>query len=444
MLRDILVDLGKKMERYYERTTAENMYCLATEMFPFPRSLTGQGVRDTLSLIKRTIPFLNILEVPSGTPAFDWVVPLEWNPVEAYIITPDGRKICNFKENNLHLVGYSEPVDCEISLKDLDRHLYSLPEQPHAIPYVTSYYHRNWGFCISETERRLLVDGFYKVHIDAEFVDGNLTYGEIIIPGNTDEEVFLSTYICHPSMANNEISGPVVLTFLLDYLSKLASRRYTYRAVFIPETIGSIVYLSKNLNVMKERVKAGFNITCVGDNRAYSYLPSRAGNTLSDMVAKHVLEHTDPNFIVYDWKERGSDERQYCAPGVDLPIASMMRSKYKCYPEYHTSLDNLGDVVTKDGLFGGYLMYKRALDALECNRIIRSKILCEPQMSRRNLYPHISSVKKDTYSKNIMNILTCADGKKSLIEIADFCGLSIWELLPFVDRLMKESIIDYV
>ena len=277
------------------------MHGLAEKLFPISRSLTGNGVRETLSILNEYIKDLVLFEVPSGTQVLDWVVPKEWSIVSGHILTPSGRKICDFNENNLHIVGYSIPVDDSISLVELDKHLYSLPDQPDAIPYVTSYYAERWGFCLPHKQRMLLEEGTYKVEIDSCLFDGHLTYGELIIKGDTDKEVLISTYVCHPSMANNELSGPVVVTYLAKWLQALQSRKYTYRIIFIPETIGSITYLSKNINQMQEKVIAGFNVSCIGDNRSYSYLPSRNGKTLSDKVAKHILKWIDPDYVAYSW-----------------------------------------------------------------------------------------------------------------------------------------------
>jgi aminopeptidase-like protein len=348
----------------------------AKRLWPINRSITGEGVRETLRIIKEEVPDLEITEVPSGTRVFDWEIPKEWRVKQAYIITPSGKKICDFNSNNLHLVGYSCPINIRLNLSDLQEHLHSLPNQPNAIPYITSYYKERWGFCLTHEERQILEDGEYEVFIDSQHFDGSLTYGELFVKGDSSKEVFISTYICHPSMANNELSGPCVSTFLAKQIKILKHLRYSYRFVFIPETIGSITYLSRNIDHLKRNVFAGFNVSCVGDNRDYSYLPSRHGETISDRVAQHVLSHICPTYKRYTWCDRGSDERQYCSPGVDLPIASIMRTKYGEYDEYHTSLDDLTKVVTSEGLDGGYHALWKAIEALEKNCFPKIAVLC--------------------------------------------------------------------
>ena len=391
--------------------------------------------------IREHIPDLQIREIPTGTQVFDWEIPREWKVNNAWIITPSGEKICDFKSNNLHLVGYSVPVQRKLLLPELQRHLHSLPNQPNAIPYITSYYEERWGFCLTQNERERLVDGEYEVFVDSKLFEGSMTYGELIIPGDSSKEVFLSTYVCHPSMANNELSGPSVMTFIAKWLLSEKNRKYTYRIVFVPETIGSIAYLSGNLEDLKNNVIAGFNVSCIGDERAYSYMPSRNGDTLSDKAAKHVLTHTDANFISYEWKDRGSDERQYCAPLVDLPISGILRSKWLAYEEYHTSLDDLERVVTPKGLEGGYKALKNALEVIErhCFPIVTTP--CEPQLGRRGLYPTLSDKNTKGDIRLMMELLTWSDGTKSLIEIADICGVPVWELYSIVDVLVSNGLL---
>ena len=417
------------------------IYNFARELWPLNRSLTGDGVRETLKKIKYHLPNLNIHSIPSGTQIFDWTIPKEWVVRSAYIISPSGEKICDFSKNNLHLVGYSVPYTGNLKLSDLKKKLYSLPEQPNAIPYVTSYYEERWGFCISHNDLESLEDGEYNIKIDTELIDGELNYGELILPGKSKNEIFLSTYVCHPSMANNELSGPSVVTYLSKWLMELEKTDYTYRIIFIPETIGSIAYLSKNLEEMKKNIIAGFNVSCVGDNRTYSYIPSRKGKTLSDEIAKHVLKWIDECFSSYTWFDRGSDERQYCAPGIDLPIASILRTKYGEYPEYHTSLDNFDNVVTAEGLDGGYWAIRKALELIEKNKKFKVTVLGEPQMSKRNLYTTLSIKSDNNKVRRMMDFISLCDGETSLLNIADRLNIPAWDLYPLIDKLESLKLI---
>ena len=419
----------------------KKIYKFAQELWPINRSITGKGTKETLKLIKEHLPQLKIGSVPSGSKVFDWTVPKEWSVKEAYIITPSGEKICDFSKNNLHLVGYSIPFEGELSFDELKKNLYTLPNQPNAIPYITSYYKERWGFCLSQEQFDTLENGNYKVVIKSILFDGELNYGELLIKGKSDNEIFLSTYICHPSMANNELSGPTVVTFLAKWLQEINKTDFSYRIIFIPETIGSITYLSKNYKDMRNKIFAGFNVSCVGDDRAYSYLPSRNGKTISDKIAMHILKWIDPNFIKYSWLDRGSDERQYCAPGIDLPIASILRTKYGGYPEYHTSLDNLENVVTPKGLEGGYWAIRKAIEAIERNKKYKVTVLCEPQLGNRGLYPTLSTKSSNTDVELMMNFISFCDGQTSLLEIAESLNLPIWKLYELVDKLESHSLI---
>jgi aminopeptidase-like protein len=416
------------------------MHGLAARLFPICRSLTGDGVRQTLSIFKEHLPELVIHEIPSGTRCFDWTVPDEWNIRNAFVVDPTGKKIIDFTKCNLHVLGYSEPVDKEVSLDELQAHLHSLPDLPDAIPYVSSFYNRAWGFCISHNERQKLLEGTYRVFIDSTLEPGNLTYAELLLPGSSQQEVLVSTYVCHPSLANNELSGPVVCLQLAKWLSEMPERRYSYRFLFIPETIGSIAYISRHLEHLQKYVIAGFTITCIGDERAYSYLPSRAGDTLSDRVAQHVLKHRAPDFIRYSFLDRGSDERQYCAPGVDLPIASLMRSKYGVYPEYHTSMDDL-TLVTPKGLQGGYEVLRDCVTAIEIERRYQVTVLCEPQMGKRGLYSPLMTRGVERTVQMRMDILTYCDGKHSLLDIANLLGAPIAEIFTFAKELVTHDLL---
>jgi aminopeptidase-like protein len=419
----------------------KEIHDLCARLFNINRSITGDGVRKTLAILKEFMPDLTITEVPSGTSVFDWTIPKEWRVNDAYIVTPSGEKICSFKENNLHLVGYSVPVRKKLNLSELQDNLYSLPEQRTAIPYITSYYKERWGFCLTQEQRDALEPGEYEVFIDSELFDGSLSYGELLIPGKSHKEIFISTYICHPSMANNELSGPTVATFIAKWLLAMPLNRYTYRFVFIPESIGSIAYLSQNKDRLKSNVFAGFNVTCVGDNRDYSYLPSRNGNTISDLVSKHVLKHICPTYKKYRWTDRGSDEQQYCSPGIDLPIASIMRTKYGNYEEYHTSLDDLEHVVTPEGLEGGYTALKLALEILEENRYPKVNFFCVPQLGKRGLYPTLSTKTSGIEVVLMLDVISWSDGSKSILDIAEICEVPVWEIYPIINRLTEHKIL---
>ena len=419
------------------------MYRWAGDIFPICRSLTGEGVRRTLEYLRGIAPDIRTHELPTGTRCFDWEIPEEWNIRDAYLIDPDGNRILEFSKNNLHVVGYSVPVDRALSLEELQPHLYSLPDQPHAIPYVTSYYKRRWGFCLPHDLRKRLTKGTYRAVIDSSLTAGAMTYGELVLKGRTSEEILLSSYICHPSMANNEVSGPVVLTALARWLSSVSDRRYTYRLVWIPETLGAIAYLSRNLSGMRANVRAGYVVTCVGDDRAYSFLPSRFGNSLADRAARHVLKAEQPEFKEYSFLERGSDERQYCAPGIDLPVASIMRSKYATYPEYHTSLDDMS-LISPSGLGGAFETYRSTLCLLENNFIYCTTTLCEPHLGGRNLYPDLSTTSKPPDARMILNLLAYADGKHDLIDLCDVTHVPHLKAIELLRALFREGLIKQV
>jgi aminopeptidase-like protein len=414
------------------------MYQFLAELFPITRSLTGRGVRETLSRIQMHIP-IALHEIPSGTRVFDWTVPDEWIIDEAYLTDKKGKKIIDIRSNNLHVVGYSIPVDRWLPLSELQDHLYSLVNQPNAIPYVTSYYKKHWGFCLTHQQRKSLKSGSYHAVIKSQLKPGHLTYAEYVIPGKTTQEVFFSTYVCHPSMANNELSGPTVSTFLAKWAAS-APRKYTYRFIFIPETIGSIAYLSRHLPALKRNMIAGFNLSCVGDDRTYSIVHSRYANTYADKVLKCVLNFRHPQHADYSFLQRGSDERQYGSPGVDLPLVGFCRSLYGAFPEYHTSLDNL-DVVSPAGLMGSLYVLKDCIELIENNAQYQLQCLGEPQLGKRGLYPTVSMKRSADTTTTMMNFMAYADATNDLIDIAGLIHAAPWELYPIIEDLKKHDLI---
>jgi len=419
---------------------SNNMYSLVKELFPICRSITGDGVRKTLRIIQREIPELKIFEVPTGTKVFDWIVPKEWNIKGGYIETLDGKKVIDFADTNLHVMGYSLPIDKIVSREELLEMCYTIPEQPDYIPYVTSYYKERSGFCLSEKQKQALTEDTYHVVIDSTLENGSLTYGELLIPGNSKDEIFLSTYVCHPSMANNELSGPAVAVELAKYILANKDRRYSYRMIFIPETIGSITYLSKNLDYMQKHVIAGYNISCVGDDRTYSYVESPYADTLADRVAQNVLNFHYPEYKRYSFLHRGSDERQYCSPLVHLPLCAICRSKYEEYPEYHTSADNL-NLVSPNGLYGAFEVYRKCIDLLENNYMYIVTTPCEPQLGKRGLYPTLSRRGSINETRSMTAFIAYADGKHDLVDISNRINVPIDRLLPIIKKLLDNGLI---
>jgi len=354
----------------------------------------------------------------TGRKVFDWVIPDEWNIYDAYIEHESGQRFAEFTKNNLHVLGYSIPCDTYLPLDELLVHIYTQADQPDLIPYVTSYYNEKWGFCMSDNAKKELPDGKYHAVINSKKGPGVLELADLIIEGESRDEIFFSTYICHPSMANNELSGPVLSSSLIQYIKlKYNNPKYTYRFVFLPETIGSITYLSCNAKELKEKVICGFNLSCVGDERAYSYIESREGDTLADNALQAALIGLD-NVKKYSFLERGSDERQYCSPGIDLPLCGFCRTKYGKYPEYHTSADNF-DVVTEKGLNGSFEVMKTIIDAFETDLFPKLNVKCEPQLSRHNLRNNVSQKGYMGDINTRLDFIAYADGKHSIFDISN-------------------------
>ncbi|MEO6694982.1 MAG: DUF4910 domain-containing protein [Ignavibacteria bacterium] len=422
--------MKSEIEKYFDR------------LWPLNRSLTGNGNRETLKILSELID-LKINEIPSGTKCFDWTIPPEWNVREAWIKDSKGSKIVDFQKNNLHLLGYSISYKGNTDLETMKKNMYSLPDQPEVIPYLTSYYKRRWGFCVSDSQLNKLKEDTYEINIDSDLNEnGTMTIGEAVLKGKTDEEILLSTYICHPSMANNELSGPLVTAFIYKELIKMKHRRYTYKLLFLPETIGAIYYLSINGEHLKEKLAAGYVITCIGDDARFTYKKSRMGDSLADRAALLALEQSGEDYIQEDFFPTGSDERQYCSPGFNLPVGSLMRSRYGKYKEYHTSDDNK-EFISFEAMEESVKIYIEIITIMENNFIYENKFpFCEPQLGKRDLYPTLGS-QKDTsgYVDAMMWILNLSDGSNDLIEIAKRSKINFNVLMKAAENLLEKDLI---
>lgn len=414
----------------------------AKDMFPYPRSLTGPGFKKTLEYLVGLNPELVPLHFPTGSSAFDWEVPQEWDIRDAFIEhIESGQRFAEFSKLNLHLVGYSEPVDTTMSLKELRPRIHTQPDQPDWVPYVTSYYRRTWGFCMSEHEKAALPEGDYRVVIDSDLFDGEMLLADAVLPGNEEKELFFSTYICHPSMANNELSGPVLSAALMQFVkNEIKAPRFSYRFALVPETIGSLTYLQENLAHLKRHVVCGFVLSCVGDERAYSHVESRMGNSLADKALQAAFVGL-PNVKRYSFLDRGSDERQYCAPGVDLPVAGFCRSKYGEYPEYHTSADNF-DVVTEEGLAGSYAVMTAIIRAFEIGLYPKVRVLGEPQLGKRDLYPTTSQKGSHSDIRTRMNVLAYSDGQHSIFDIVLKIQAPLIDVISEIEILQGHGLLE--
>lgn len=424
-------EMKPQLNKYFDR------------LFPICRSLTGNGNRESFKILQELID-IKLTEVPSGTKCFDWTVPPEWNVNDAWIKDSKGNKVVDFKKNNLHLLGYSIPFHAKVSFDELKDHLYSLPNQPDAIPYLTSYYKERWGFCISQKN----LDEFdkndvYEVYIDSKLdKNGSMTIGEALIEGKTKKEILISTYICHPSLANNELSGPLVSSFLYNSLKNKKDLRFTYRFLFVPETIGSIYYLSKKGNHLIKNLEAGYVITCAGDDGPFTYKKSRLGNSTADLAAEQLLKHSEEDYKIVDFFPSGSDERQFCSPGFNLPVGSLMRTMYGKYEEYHTSKDNKS-FISFEALEKTVLKYLDLFDIIENNYVLTALYqFCEPQLGKRGLYPSLGSQKeKQDEINSMMWILNYSDGKNDLLSISKKSDISPLKLIPVVKKLIRKGLI---
>ncbi|MDJ0367178.1 DUF4910 domain-containing protein [Hymenobacter sp. H14-R3] len=400
----------------------EQLHALVRRLFPICRSITGDGVRQTLAILGEYLPGLQVHEVPTGTPVLDWTVPREWNIREAWVKNQRGEKVIDFEANNLHLVGYSVPVRRWVTRAELEEHLHSLPEQPGLIPYRTAYYAEAWGFCLAHTARLALTDDTYEVCIDSTLAPGALTYGELLLPGETEDEILLSCHICHPALANDNLSGVAVATYLARHLAR-EPRRYSYRFVFVPGTIGSLTWLSRHFDTVG-RVRHGLVLTLLGGPGAFTYKQSRRGNAVVDQAAALVLAQAGVPHAVRPFSPYGYDERQYCSPGFNLPVGCFSRAPFGEFAEYHTSADNL-DFVRPDQLAESLDLVQELLAVLDANRRYRSRSpYGEPQLGRRGLYKNVGGgLDGAAWQMALLWVLNLSDGQHTLLHIAERAGL---------------------
>jgi aminopeptidase-like protein len=419
-------DVGAELHRF------------ASELFPICRSITGDGIRTTLELIRKRIP-MRMEEVASGTEVFDWTVPKEWNIRDAYIADARGDRIVDFKKCNLHVLNYSVPVHKTMQLGELREHLFTIPERPDWIPYRTSYYRENWGFCLSHNQLLAMKDAEYEVCIDSTLTDGHLTYGECYLPGALQDEVLISTHACHPSLANDNLSGLVVAAALAEMLSA-TEHRYSYRFLFVPGTIGAITWLAKTRN-RASRIRHGLVLTGIGDSGFFHYKKSRSGNAEIDQAVANVLRSETKSPEIMEFSPYGYDERQYCSPGFNLPVGCLMRSVWGTFPEYHTSADNL-EFIKPHQLAESLRVCSTVIDVLENNvRYQNLNPYCEPQLGKRGLYASRGGESIKAEANAMLWVLNFSDGEHSLLDIADRSGLPFFQLCEAAARLQEAALL---
>jgi aminopeptidase-like protein len=408
--------LQERLNRRRPAEIGENLHRFAEELYPICRSITGDGIRQTLEAVGRRIP-LQLTEVPSGAQVFDWTVPKEWNIRDGYIKDRSGKRIVDFQQCNLHVMNYSTPIKATLPLEELKSHLFTLPDRPDWIPYRTSYYQENWGFCLSHNQMLALQDAEYEVSIDSTLEAGSLTYGEFYLPGQSPDEVLISCHACHPSLANDNLSGLTVATALAELLSA-EERRYSYRFLFLPGTIGAITWLAQNRDRVS-RIRHGMVLTCIGDAGGFHYKKSRRGDAEIDRAAAHVLRHCGEPAEVLEFSPYGYDERQYCSPGFNLAVGCLMRSVWGTFPEYHTSADNLS-FIQPAKLAASLQVCAAVLDVLEANRTYcNQNPYCEPQLGKRNLYRSTGGNQAVDEITARLWVLNLSDGQHSLLDIAE-------------------------
>lgn len=435
--------IDESVDNINRKALEKEISLLMQKLYPICRSITGNGFRETVRILQEYIS-LSVHEIPTGTKVFDWEVPKEWNIRDAYIKNSKGVKIVDFKENNLHVMSYSVPVRAKMSLEELQKNLFTLPDYPDWIPYKTSYYNETWGFCISYNQFKSLTDDIYDVCIDSTIENGCLTYGEYYCKGETSDEILISCHACHPSLCNDNVSG-LSLVALLGKILQSVSLRYSYRIIIIPGTIGSITWLAKN-QLSLARIKHGLVVNNVGDNGELTYKRSRIGDAEIDKVTEHVLRNSGLSFNIVDFSPYGYDERQYCSPGINLPVGSLQRTPHGQYPEYHTSADNL-DFVLPENVFDSLLQYLNVCKILENNkRYINEKPYCEPQLGSRGLYDTSAAPSSVVVDKMaLLWVLNLSDGTHSLLDISERSGIKFDLIKTASDALMqKELLSEYI
>ena len=417
----------------------DSLYDFVRRLFPICRSITGNGVRDTLRIIGETIP-LEITEVPSGTAVLDWTVPREWNIREAWIQDPTGRRVVDFRSHNLHVVNYSVPVHERLSLAELKRHLHTLPEHPDWIPYRTSYYDEAWGFCLSQRQLDSLPDGEYEVLIDSTLEAGSLTYGELVVPGTSDDELLISTHVCHPSLCDDNLTGISISVHLALAFLKLTNRRLTLRFLFAPGTIGAITWLHQN-RTRAHQIKHGLTLTCLGDAHPFTYKRTVSGSSIIDVAAENVLTHSGLEHNVIDFFPYGYDERQYNSPGFRLAVGSLMRGRHGQFPEYHTSADNL-EFITGERMLESYKVLYSIIDTVESNLTYRNTApFGEPQLGSRGLYRALGGTNIPNLQLAMLWALNLSDGHHSLLDIASRSKLSFASIRAAADLLVSHGLL---
>ena len=449
------------------QNTGNEMYDLVEDLFPICRSITGDGVRKTLKIIKKYIP-IETHEIPTGTKVFDWTIPKEWNINDAYVKNSKGEKIIGFKKSNLHILNYSIPIKKKISLNELKKHIFTLPEYPKWIPYRTSYYEENWGFCITHEQFEKLVEDEYEVVISSSLKEGHLTFGELFLKGESEKEILFSCYVCHPSMCNDNLSGVSLLTFLAKFISK-KKLKYSYRFLFIPETIGAITWLSLNEKKVNN-IQGGLVATCLADKGHVTYKKTRIGNSVIDKIVEKILKESGEKYEIIDFFPSGSDERQFSSPGFNLPIGSVTRTLYGKFPEYHTSADNLDFVHPKyfQNTFEKYVkiftelennfeknqlemkdennspLNKKNIQKNRRNELIFQNLYpkCEPNLGKRGLYDMIGANKNELNNKiSIFWVLNLSDGKNSLMDISTRSKIKFSDIELAAKHLLKANLI---